>query len=271
VSVAGVLAAAAVATVITVAAPFGSPAAPPIATAAVLSQAAMTAAEQPAGAAMQPGRYLYVETIETIARGPSGFTQSQLGGPPAVGQGFYECTMIQKLWLASNGSARVDLLPYPGQGAKAAGKCTAFSYSSAAGYLPPGLALPTDPARLERAVEQRFADGKPDATTFAAVCQLLESGESPAIRAALYHVLQLLPGIQNMGPSTDRLGRHGIAIGYTYAGTRYELIFDPVTSAVLETSGTGPGGATGFTIYLASGVVRSDTATLPTPRATAEG
>jgi hypothetical protein len=36
---------------------------------------------------------------------------------------------------------------------------------------------------------------------------------------------------------TDRLGRHGIAVGFMDSGMRYELIFDPATSAVLEATG----------------------------------
>jgi hypothetical protein len=86
-------------------------------------------------------------------------------------------------------------------------------------------------------VEQRYSDGKPDFTTFTSVSELLEASQSPAVRAALYGVIERLPGIMNLGPMTDRLGRHGIAVGLMDSGTRYELIFDPATSAVLEATG----------------------------------
>jgi hypothetical protein len=215
----------------------GSPAAPPSAAAAVLGQAAATAAAQPPRPALRPGQYLYIKTIETIAQGPGGFSSSPLGGPPNVGQGYYECVMTVQLWVAGNGSGRAVYTPEGSQRDAPAGRCDAFTYPfrNAAGEvidLPP--AVPANPARLERLIEHRYADGRPDFTTFAAVIELLESGEPPPITATLYRVLKLLPGIEDLGPTTDRIGRRGIGVGLTNAGVRYELIFDATTSAVLE-------------------------------------
>jgi hypothetical protein len=141
------------------------------------------------------------------------------------------------------------------------------------------------------------------------VTELLEESQTPSFRAALYRVVELLPGIESLGPMTDQLGRHGTAVGFTDSGTRYELIFNPATSAVLEARSVQmvreprtctpaetlpvpaqavrgpdgkvtqdpahvirvgrtcvpaqPVGATGYVVFVASGVVNSDTATRP--------
>jgi hypothetical protein len=155
----------------------------------------------------------------------------------------------------------------------------------------------------------RYGDGKPDPTLFVNVTALLEESQTPSFRAALYRVVELLPGIKNLSAMTDQLGRRGTAVGYTDDGVRYELIFSPATSAVLEVRGvqvapvprtcdpaetlpvpattvTGPdgkvtqhpaqvihvpsscvpaqpAGASGYVVFVASGVVDSDTATTP--------
>ncbi len=48
-----------------------------------------------------------------------------------------------------------------------------------------------------------------------------------------------MPGIQNLGRVTDRLGRTGWAFGLTQSGLREEIIYDPATSAVLEEETVG--------------------------------
>ena len=47
-------------------------------------------------------------------------------------------------------------------------------------------------------------------------------------------MIESLPGVQNLGPATDRLGRHGQAVGLVTSGTREVLIFDPASTVVLE-------------------------------------
>jgi hypothetical protein len=238
VAAAGVAAAAGLAVALVVAVLPGTPIAPPPAAAAVLDQAAATAAAQPARPALRPGQYLYIKIIQTMSKGPSGFSFSPLGGPPDVGQGYHQCVMTEQLWVASRGPSRALYTPYPSRPDAPAGTCDAFTqlFSNAGAllgiYLPP--ALPANPARLEQLIEHRYADGRPDFTTFAAVTMLLEAGEPPRITAALYRVLKLLPGIEDLGPMTDRIGRRGIGVGLMDYGTRYELIFNVATSAVLE-------------------------------------
>jgi hypothetical protein len=106
--------------------------------------------------------------------------------------------------------------------------------------LDPGLAsrLPRgsfqDPATLLR--EMRTIDGGPKGPgeDFVHIGDFLrESDDSPALRAAIYRAAATIPGVKLLGPTTDHLGRRGIAIGYPRAGTLSELIFDQRTSALL--------------------------------------
>jgi len=137
--------------------------------------------------------------------------------------------------------------------------------------------LPTDPAALEQFIVRHFNGGQQDAAAaFDFAGTFLQSGAPPRVRAALYRMIENLPGIQSLGPMTDNLGRHGIGVGFTQYGTRDVLIFDPATSAVLEREGIAadpsqipvpPGSARfrvneviNYTVYKASGVVNSITA-----------
>jgi hypothetical protein len=69
---------------------------------------------------------------------------------------------------------------------------------------------------------------------------IFEKGASPALRSALFKVIEQLPGVTVVGPTKDEAGRSGLGIAinsrsslYTGGNTRYVLIFDPNTSAVL--------------------------------------
>ena len=95
--------------------------------------------------------------------------------------------------------------------------------------------LPTRAGALEKAIVTRFEGGhsRPSAT-FVYAATFLNAGSSAALRAALYRVIESLPGVQNLGPATDRLGRHGQAVGLVTGGTREVLIFDPASTVVLE-------------------------------------
>jgi hypothetical protein len=114
-----------------------------------------------------------------------------------------------------------------------------------------------------------------DGATFHFAGTFLQSGAPTKVRAALYRLIASLPGVESLGAMTDRLGRHGIGVGYTGYGIRDVLIFDPATSAVLEregvavtylssaATGVGPiraGEVVNYTVYAESGVVNSITA-----------
>ncbi len=257
----------------------GSPAAPLAAAAAVLDQAAATAAHQSAGPALGPGQYFYLKTIETAevyggsgANGHGGaeMSASLLGGPVYLSDGGRECTFVRQLWLARDGSSRLVYTPEAGQATSPAQGCHPFVQTESGNsggsnpYFGPldGSSLPTDPAALEQAIAYRYGVA-PDITMFALVSMFLESSPSPALRAGLYGVLERLPGIENLGPVTDRLGRHGISVGFPDGKALYKIIFDPATSAVLETAGTEKGAQPGYTVYVTSAVVDSDTAVPP--------
>jgi hypothetical protein len=66
---------------------------------------------------------------------------------------------------------------------------------------------------------------------------LRDQAAPPKLRAALYRVLALIPGVQYLGHVRDRLGRPAVGVARTDdasgADTRRELLFDPTTSELL--------------------------------------
>ena len=56
---------------------------------------------------------------------------------------------------------------------------------------------------------------------------------TPDLRASLFQVAASLPGVQDLGPMADQIGRMGVGIGYTHGEERSELIFDPETGEIL--------------------------------------
>jgi len=235
----------------------------------VLAKAALTAAREPAAAVAGPGHYVYVETIE-------GQWNSGTANRPGT-SGI--CAQTVQVWAAPDGSGRAVAGP-------PAGRCSGGSIPSQTfpkgqqidlTVYPRAASLPRDPAALEQFIVRHFEGGPADAgATFDFAGTFLQSGASPGVRAALYRTIENLPGIQSLGPMTDKLGRHGIGVGFTEHGVRDVLIFDPATSAVLEREGIAvspsqiivPPGSPKFrvnevinyTVYKASGVVNRMTA-----------
>jgi hypothetical protein len=130
--------------------------------------------------------------------------------------------------------------------------------------------LPTNPAALEQAIVHRYDSGH-TSDIFLLASDLLEFDAPPALRSALFQVLRQLPGVQYLGRATDRLGRHGVAVGQVSHGVRGELIFDLATTRALEyeevvvspqQSGfthARPGTVVGYNVYVSTGVRNSDT------------
>lgn len=243
--------------------------------AAILDAAAVTAARgADAGRPPGPGQYLYVKEI--TAKGLDGETADPCANAP----------MTVQAWISADGSGR-QIGTFPARCAR-----LNFDQTYPKGGLWWGLygavhasKLPTDPAALQRAIVRRFEHGhsRPSATLVYAAT-FLNAGSPPALRAALYRVIESLPGVQNLGPMTDRLGRHGHGIGLVSSGTRNELIFNPASTAVLERRmvAVGPaqpgnnmdpvGTLLQYTLYVREGVVGSITATPPpSPGPTAAG
>jgi hypothetical protein len=229
--------------------------------AAVLDAAAVRAghgagAGQPPG----PGQYLYVK--EVVAKGLE------------TAPGCAAAPMTVQAWVAADGSGR-QIGTFPASCAR-----LNFDQTYRKGGLPWWLygavqasTLPASPAALQRAIVRRFEHGhsRPSAT-FVYAATFLNAGSPPALRAALYRVIESLPGVQNLGPARDRLGRPGQLIGLVTAGARTELIFDPATTSVLEeeTVAVGPpqagnnrlpaGTIMQYTLYVHQGVVSSSRA-----------
>jgi hypothetical protein len=129
--------------------------------------------------------------------------------------------------------------------------------------------LPADPDALYATIYDRaigHGNGtRPEMFTLVADA-LRESGASPALRAALYEVAARIPGVELLGPATDRVGRHGVAVAYVDGKIheRHELIFDRRTAALLGEEyvqldgnpyGYRAGTVTGYATYVVSGVV----------------
>jgi hypothetical protein len=219
----------------------------------VLNQAALTAARQPPAAVPGPGQYVYVETIEG-QRDRAGI-----------------CVQTVRVWTAPDGSGR-EVASAP-TGASCHGGIPSQTFATGQGIVTADL--PADPSRLEQFIVRHFEGGGREdvAATFDFAGTFLQAGAPPQVRAALYRLIQNLPGIEALGPMTDRLGRHGTGVGFTEFGVRDVLIFDPATSAVLEREGIAvdpaqidmpPGEARfsageviNYTVYEASGVVNS--------------
>jgi hypothetical protein len=230
---------------------------------AAILDAAAVAAGRGAGASHPPGpgQYLYVQEID--AKGLSNKPSRSCAVAP----------MAVRAWVAADGSGRqAGTFPAP---------CSAMNFDETYGQggLPWWLygvvqagTLPTSPKALERAIVRRFEHGhsRPSAT-FVYAATFLNAGSTAAQRAALYRVIESLPGVQNLGLATDRLGRHGQAVGLVTSGTREVLIFDPASTVVLERemvavapeqSGNNmlPAGTVmQYTEYLRAGVVDSET------------
>jgi hypothetical protein len=139
------------------------------------------------------------------------------------------------------------------------------------GKLPPSPRprLPADPQALYAKIHgQAIGHGngtEPEMFTLVADA-MRESGASPALRAALYEVAARIPGVELLGPATDRIGRPGVAVAYVDGKIheRHEMIFDRRTAALLGEEyvqldgnpyGYPAGTVTGYATYVVSGVV----------------
>lgn len=98
--------------------------------------------------------------------------------------------------------------------------------------------LPTDPNRLSSMISE-YSQSRgvtPSQAMLDTVAALLSwSVAPPRLRAALYEVATRIPGIESLGAAVDASGRRGTALAVTAGGTRYEIIFDPITSELLGT------------------------------------
>ncbi len=239
----------------------------PTSAAAILRAAAATAARQPAAVIPGPGQYLYLKDVEMKGGGTL----------PARCE-----TMVGQEWMAADRSGHQTGQFPAGCAGSFSQRWPANAISRVSIGWPLDLlawqGLPDSPGALEQAIVRRYETSpqmRITSGTFAYVAGLLQLDAPPALRAALFRVLERLPGVQALGPATDRLGRHGIAVGLTTTGTRNELIFDPRTTRALEEEQVAvpprqdgnnylkPGTVLSYVLYVSIGVVSRSTVTTP--------
>jgi hypothetical protein len=235
--------------------------APSTSAAATLAEAARVAASKPAGSVPGPHQYLYYEITGAVLS----------DGPTAIGGKEFPVVSVQRTqtWVAPDGSGRQRitttktslLLPSqqeawraagsPGADAGSRNSDTTLPDSAAGRFGPPGGPFvlgpgntwrlsypdtphfPTQPAALERAIKKYYGVTGGYDTVFALAGDGLQVGASPALRAALFKLVERLPGVSAMGHTKDEAGRSGTGVSMTSGGIRTVLIFDPRTSAVL--------------------------------------
>jgi hypothetical protein len=137
--------------------------------------------------------------------------------------------------------------------------------------------LPTDPVRLGAALDgivsrSHVARLFPQrdiraAIRFEMLRELAELPTAASLRAALYRVLAETPGIRLLGRTRDSIGRSGMAVAANVEDAQLELILDPASGELLQTSrtllshsrayGNQPPGLINRATYLASGIVTS--------------
>lgn len=137
--------------------------------------------------------------------------------------------------------------------------------------------LPTEPARLSAALERFAARYHVDqlspqrdvrtAIRFVMLRELAELPSSASLRAALYRLLATTSGIHLLGRTRDSVGRYGMAVAVNVEDAQLELILNPATGELLQTSRTllhrskaysnQPPGLINRATYLASGIVGS--------------
>ena len=234
---------------------------PATSAAATLAQAARVAASQPTGSVPGQHQYLYYEVTGAVLS----------DGPTAIGGKEFPVVSVQRTqtWVAPDGSGRQRITTTktslllsnqehawkaagsPGAEAGSRNSDTSFPESSSGRFGPPGgpvvlgpdgtwslsypdtAHFPTQPAALEEAIKKYFGVTGGPYTVFTLAGEALQFGASPALRAALFTMVERLPGVSALGQTRDEAGRLGIGVSMTSGDIRAVLIFDPRTSAVL--------------------------------------
>jgi hypothetical protein len=91
--------------------------------------------------------------------------------------------------------------------------------------------LPTNPQALLSLIEREMQGQLPrPEEAFTTIGDLIgQAIAPPAVSAALYRAAALIPGVTVVANATDAIGRHGVAVAFTYQGTRTEWIFNRQT------------------------------------------
>ena len=236
-------------------------ASPQSSAAATLNRAALVAASRPSGPVAGTHQYLYYE----MTQGGIQATPSWDGHTSVL----YNESETLNTWVAPNGWGRQrityspDTVVLPSQRAEWDGphtlvtppttSDTAFPTRFAGSHpvggpllIPSGTQssyvlsypatakFPTQPAALERSIERYFhLNHEGTTSTFFSAGNILQVGASPTLRAALFRLVEQLPGVTLLGPTKDASGRVGVGVALSTPHIRHILVFNPHTSAVL--------------------------------------
>jgi hypothetical protein len=228
---------------------------------AALAPLASVAAAQPVGGIPGPGRFLYYETSQTM----TGATPQPAGAPQFL---FREAQSTQT-WVAPDGSGRqrittssprlivpaqhaawvaagspqpllvapgvVDML-YPSKRSPVGGPLVTSHGEYLLLYLDSSK-FPTHPAALQRYMDHYFGirDNSRSAISQLAA-NVLQIGARPALRSAIFQLIEHLRGVTLLGTTKDPLGRMGTGVAVQDGQSRTILVFDAKTSAVLGES-----------------------------------
>jgi hypothetical protein len=249
----------------------------------VLKAAASVAAREPA-TAPGPGEYTYVKQRSGVVGGPAQTVEWWIASD---GSGRMRRSGPQAIYVWSSEDEKRRVLPAKTAGRNRATRDVTFG---AAGFpevyakVNPGLLdgrveeLPTDPESLERVLRLKLegaVDFNPDPS--AQSLQLLQVIEevlanplaSPRLRSAAYESAARIDGVEIRENTADPIGRPATAIAFCSAviPARYEVFFDPATSATLGTREVSPvdcadtrsyaAGLMGYNVYLETGTVDS--------------
>ena len=239
----------ALAAAIAIAVMIGGGARPDEAAAAALRHAADAAREQPAAARLTPGEFLYtrVDAVPLLAMGPERPFHREIHS--ASDYGFsVQMPQTTETWQGSaSGLVRATVTGprFPSARDRRAWIEAGRPRLPQSGTFEDGigggierLSLPTDPGELLDELRHDAADGDHgNAYIFETLIAdyLREPGATPEQRAALYEVAARLPGIELLGPRTDRDGRRGTAFASDDDEGRHRvtLIIDPHTGNLL--------------------------------------
>ena len=143
------------------------------------------------------------------------------------------------------------------------------------GTAAPPPDLSPSPAVLARQLQSAAAGAPAPQRDFLGLVNLTDAEPiSPPVQAAALTLLAHIPDVTNSGTVTDRDGRAGVAVSVEPDSsgplTRYTLIFDPVTGALLEADQTvvgesqdpsvREGSVVAYTTFLRAGHAASETA-----------
>jgi len=232
----------------------------PVSAAAALRATASSAAEQ-SWTPPKPGQYWYSESKSMCSEGGGDLKSATIYLP-----------LTSESWMAPDSSGRVEqhmgteitfLTEQDRQAWIDAGRPTseagesdswtfapgtgAYNFGAGALTLQQLLDLPTDETKLEAMIQKAAHSAGPSPTeeTWAIFTDLAPTPLSPAARAALFRVVAAnVPDVHYLGPTTDPLGREGVAVardkGVTttlvgQVGVRDVVIYDPVTGQLLAT------------------------------------